>query len=407
MFETERIPNFTTPHYRGALLTAEKKLSERSMSGLKVVLGESNRQFIQNFRSERSTVYQGVAYSATTITLDQDLVKKAFAAMNGREPRLLKKEGQIGGGDPKKVVIFTFQALAPDITDHAGNSEDMLYDRVVRSLPIIARAMRNGEEAPEVVIHALGNPKGIGGQVTQELINDMKSEGFAPYGKMYQEYVTKHLPEKLDNIKVILQGVSRGAVTAALTRRYLSPAVQKVTQVLMDNPIGYHKRLTALFKGAQVGLGTVIEGEIIRRKDPLLKICNEYKEENTRNLSEYIHATEDSPEQTALKKSMANNELLKITIGGGTDIKIEENRYYMRRALFDPLSYSPRNHVKALFEKIKNSINNKVGAINSFPIQRDGKSLVGSYYGTHFYSPYRRFDRWETILNYCASIDAV
>jgi hypothetical protein len=395
--ETNESKELHTPYY-GVTLEAFSKEFPEQRAEMKTVLDEIDKQSIENFAAYKSEAMEGVSFSYTKLSITPEIMSRLsqksdpaeHLGANNFSDEMAREEEANGEEETaaKRQDYFLFCAfgLPPDGT--AFTAGDIAIDRFIRLMPRVARPMKKGEEIPEVNIYVLGAPTGFAGSVTQEWIDQVKENGLETHAKLYAEFIKKHEPEDDSNRHIVLQGVSKGAVVAEKTSKYLPEEVQKNTQRLLDNPAGDHKP-GQYIKGAEVLAGMV--GETVARvlfdKDmmqPLMKVGGPFLDK----LSEKTGIAKDDKEQSKLKLKAALAEALALIKGSPMDT--ESTRSFIRQGIGDPLSFSP----KRLYEIWKKE-DEGVG----IPMFSKGKTLEVPFKGKHFFI-YNRYNRWNKVLEY-------
>lgn len=403
-FETEanKSPELHTPYYSVTLEAFSKEFPEQRAE-LKTVLDEIDKQGLENFASYKSEEMQGVSFSYTKLAVTPELIKRLSLpeVQNGQQVAgEIAKEDE--STDEEKIsakrqdyFLFTSFGLPPD--GHAFVAGDIGIDRFIRMMPRVARPMSKGEEVPSVNIYLLGAPTGFAGSVTPQWIDQVKKEGLEAHAKLYAEFIKKHEPVKDDNRHIVLQGVSKGAVVAEKTSKYLPEEVQKDTQRLLDNPAGDHEK-GQYIKGAEVVIGMV--GETVARTlfdndimKPLMKVGGPFIDQ----LSEKTGIAKDDREQSKLKWKAVLAESLALIKGSPMDT--ESTRSFIRQGIMDPLTFSPKR-LFDIWKKERKSNQEDQGA--TFPMFAKGKTLEVPFKGEHFFI-YNAYKRWNKILEYVES----
>lgn len=413
------------------LFASQNPEIEAPVEQLKVVLGEIDDQIINNWGTYESSSYPGVSFAHTKIAITPELVAKL-----GGEMKSSKRSGS--AEEPEKVDYFLFSAIAVPPGGHPMTVQDVGIDRVIRLIPQVAHAIRDGLTPPEVNVHFLGAPSGMGGTVTPEWIDVVSREGMDAHGKLYAEFIDKVEEPRREDLKsrahdkklrIVLQGVSKGAVVADKTSSHLAPVLQEVTQRLFDNPAGHHERNFPgnIVKGVQVASGLV--GEIVRTM-PVGKDLGAAEGPFFERLNREKHIPQDSKEQQALKMKSFLTDGKTLFLGEGMDTS---RRAYVRQGLNDPLTRNKKEiqdmwrkadlvveqEKQRVVEEIeelmsKPGLNEKEvdrlgeqmkkieeNALVPQPIVQEGHVLKTRFEGKHFFF-YNRFKRWAKILNYAS-----
>lgn len=394
--ETKEPQELHTPFYKVTLDAFEKEFPEKRPE-LEVVLDEIDKQGIENFASYKSTEMPGVSFSFTKLTVTPEIISK----LSGEEVQYKNSEGVIegdiindheGAGEEnlraKKHDYFIFAGAAFPPDGHAFTPEDIAIDRFIRLMPRVARPMKAGEEAPEVNIYLLGAPTGFAGSVTQEWIDDVNKNGLETHGKLYAEFIRSHETTDPENTHIVLQGLSKGAIVAEKTTKYLPKELQENTQRILDNPAGGHKP-GQFIKGAQVVVGIGAEMAVRGLFDnemmkPLMKVGGPFIDK----LSEKTGIAKDDREQRILKRKAALIESWDLVKGSSLDT--ESARSFIRKGIEDPLTFSPKR-LYDIWEKKKEGIKT--------PMFANGQSLEMNFKGSHLMF-YNRYDRWAKVLDY-------
>ncbi|MDP2668449.1 MAG: hypothetical protein Q8P07_01265 [bacterium] len=390
--ESQEKPGLHTPYYEVTLKEFAEAHPEKA-EAMKTVLDEIDEQGIKNFDVFRSETMPGVAFSHTKLTVTPELINKLSknyaVTETGPEAKEDNAEGREEKTDAKRQDYFLFTAFAPPPDGHAFTVEDMAIDRYIRLLPRVAGALKRGEKPPEINVHLLGAPTGMGGSVNEEWIKNIKKNGLDAHAKLYSEFINGQEPPDDKDVHVVLQGVSKGAVIAEKTSKYPHEDLQKNTQRLLDNPAGEHEKGRWL-KGAQVAAG--LAGETVSRMlfDDTMKNLMKLGGLFTERLQEEKNIPKDGDEQKKLKLKAALAE--GVALLKGSPLDTENTRSFIRRGIKDPLTFTP----KRLLEVWKKGGKEK----GSFPMFQKGRSLEVPFNSPGHFFIYNRFERWNKILGY-------
>lgn len=306
-----------------------------------IIFRELDEQIVDTYESYHSETFPGVSFSHIKLNVTPELIKK----LRSTNPDAIPLPETTKPQQSKDQKWFLFTAFSPPPDGDALTVGDLGTDRFMRFLPMVARAMEAGETPPSVEIHLLGTPTGYAGSVTPEWVEDIKKDGFNTYGTLYAEYVQSNLPdnpEQLDKTRVVLQGVSKGAIVADNTYKNLPDHIKPHTQELLDNPAGNHKArpIVKYLSGLKVLNGLVGETIVRMVGDSTMKeLMKKGKTYHEALFQRKGLTMEDTPEQTKLKRSAILQEGLKLLSGSPLDT--ENNRSFIRRAVFDPLTFNP------------------------------------------------------------------
>ncbi|MDO8523121.1 MAG: hypothetical protein Q7S12_02450 [bacterium] len=391
----EKKPTLHTPNYE-VLLTEFGKKHPEKIETIRTVLDEFDEQGIKNFSIFRSEAMPGVAFSHTKLTITTELINKLSKNSAVAETEMATKkeiEGKEENTNAKRQDYFLFGAFAfPPEGGNAFGVEDLAIDRFIRLLPRVAGPIKRGEVPPEVNVHLLGAPTGFGGAVNEKWIENIEKNGLDGHAKLYAEFISRQEPADGKDVHVVLQGVSKGAIIAEKTSKYLPEELQKNTQRLLDNPAGEHKKqgVTKWLKGTQIA-GAMI-GETISRilLDSTMRNLMKFGGPFIEKLSKETGIPTDNDEQKKLKLKATMGEALALLKGSPMDT--ENTRSFIRRGIYDPLTFTP----KRLLE-IWQKDNKKNG---TFPFFQKGKSLEVPFKSPGHFFIYDRFERWNKILGY-------
>lgn len=396
-----------SPFHTPTLEAFAKAFPERKES-LEGVLNEIDRQSIGNFDvfQSKSKEYPGVSFSFTTLKITPDVIARlrrsmpVSAAKHSAQEEVSVDEvadgvsgRQISTGK-RQQDFFLFSAFDFPPGGHAFASEDMGIDRFIRALPLVANPLRRGQEPPEVTMYWFGAPSGFGGSVTPEWVEAIKKNGLQEEAKLYAEFIASREKGGEGDRRIVLQGVSKGAIVAERTRAFLPEKLRPSVQCLLDNPVGDHKPafsgelegwqiVAGLFGelGARMGL-EAIQGEGI------LKNLETHGAHFVDGLAKKTGIEKDAGEQIPLKQKAAWAELGALL--RGTELDTENTRSYIRRGTHDPLSFSLQRFVETVM-KDRPTI--------AAPILKKGKSLEVPFKGSHLF-PYNRYRRWANVLDF-------
>lgn len=401
---SEKSSDFHTPYFEVTLKEAGEALPEKKKE-LQTVLQEIDTQGLENFAVFQSKAFPGVAFSYTKLTVTPEIIRDlSTTSLSGEADPSIRTpddaaatiseentEGVEEGKSARRHDYFLFTAFAPPPDGHALTVQDMAVDRYIRLLPRVANAMSRGEPIPEVNVYLLGAPTGFGGSVTPEWIENIKKEGPDGYGKLYAEFVALHEPKGTEEAPhIVFQGVSKGAVIAERASRCLPEELQEHTQRLLDNPAGHHgdKKLFRWVKGAQAAVGLGAETMARMLLDDTMKGLMEKGKTLIDRLSEKTGILKDNETQTKLKREAAIAEGIMLVKGSSLDT--ETTRSFIRRGIYDPLTFS-----------LKNLMNIRREQRDGVPVPffGKGKTTEVPFKGHHFFL-YDRYHRWGTIFDF-------
>lgn len=358
----------------------------------RIVVEEIDRQMIENYK-----VFNGghASIPYTELVVNQDTYDRIYQTRKSNiiyKPQRIEKKlptdkmPQRQNQDKDRLVIIcTAFAAPPEGGPHT--IEDMGVDRFIRELARIARIVKQGGTSPQTTICLLGSPTAFGGRVTQEWINNLKKNGFAEYGKLGAQFIKEQLKgDKIFNKRVLLSGVSKGAVVADQISQHLPSEIRRITQRLYDAPAGFHQLLDG--EAIQLGLGLAAEFGLRKLRDPFSQQLSRHNKAFMAKLPEYTRIPEDDADQKKLKRRAIRAELW--AIAKGTPLS-EDERTFMRVGLYDPLTFGFGRIVSAFRQKEQPFNNEQRGKVSQYTTSR-----------AHFY-PTMDFKRWSTILNYCTT----
>ena len=234
--ETLEAENIKTPY---AVVFAKEAIEKHpdKKNELLAAFNEFDRQVLENLTINN---YDGVKFTSSKIEVTPDVINRiAGNTKVDAGPNVQNSEADDiqMSPDARNVSVFCFPGIQPP--GSILGIEDMAIDRFFRLLPRVARAMKAGEQVPNVEIYIMGQPNEYGGEITDEWYNDLKSTGFTAYGKLYSRFMQENLsPDQLDKTNVVMQGYSMGAATASKTYEQLPQEIREHTQQLYDNPAG-------------------------------------------------------------------------------------------------------------------------------------------------------------------------
>ncbi len=320
-----------------------------------ITLDEINRQFVGDGLFQwKSTKQPGVKILAGHLSVTPELIEK-IASLNSQSQSV---GGTTEGENESRLehyAYFVQPSFGPPPDGSAISALDMGIDRFIKEMPKIARALKHGENPPTVDIYMLGGPTALGAEVTREFVDQVKKEGFDAYGKLYAEFVQEHLPgdkETLDKTRVVLQGVSKGTVTADLTSHHLPEEIRRRTQRLFDNTAASHGRNLPTQLGRSINMGVGMGAEVAVRKyrgavrNSAFSTQKQFYEDISR-----VKGIQDSKEQKKLKGDLFFKISDFLRFGGGGEIKTiahgtpldQTQRSFSRISTPDPVNINVRN----------------------------------------------------------------
>ncbi|MBI4136772.1 hypothetical protein HY469_01805 [Candidatus Roizmanbacteria bacterium] len=385
-----------------------RKVSKLSKD-LDYVLEAIDRQMIENYSRQESLVFPGVTFPMSRVVVIPSMVR----GLSSAEPVKPAEQSSVELAEPieeetdsKRIDYFLFPAYAPPPDGGPFYVQDLGIDRVIRELPKVARALQAGEAPPEITVYFMGSPTALGGQVTEEWISEVNKNGMDTYGRLYAEYINslkarytveeseaeavqqrfKSKEKRHGNDRIVLWGVSKGAIVADKTSDHLDPKLQRITQRLLDNPSGDHKP-GETGKALQSAAGLV--GETVGRLlvDPMMQGLMKRNPSFGKYIQNKKNIQPDSNEQTKLKMQALLAESKTLFSGQPLD---SEKRSFERQGLQDPLS--------ANLEDLRTTSDNTPDARTL--LSTEGNILKSKFKGHHFFY-LDRYKRWVKILEFC------
>lgn len=418
--QTRPKPNFRIPTCDMTFSEIQRKNPEISEE-MQMILEEVERQALENFKINESTVYPGVSFSSTTISATPQIAKKI--AQLDPQSELASIDLDKLTYSPKTRMNVGFGPFAQPPEGHALGLLDMATDRFIRNLARIAQAMKKGEPIPKVEIITVGTPVGYGGTLTKEYLKDLIKDGFETNGKLFGELLNK-LTSKVDleDLSLLIQGASMGTVNADKVASHLPQALKDKTLILLDAPAGHHSpRLKDRWrlKGTQTILGFAAETGVRMASDRRLK----GQSKRTKDLYAYLAQTKNIPKDSLAQTAMKWLALGEtgIRLGWGSEIDTQHVGTTLRSGIYDPLTtrLKRRQLVEKDFGKpvITHSMKRRLTkpeihynepypiekAKVNVPFWQTGKALEIAVNTSHFWFYTKRFNRWQKIIQYCQS----
>lgn len=248
---------------------------------------------------------------------------------------------------------------------------DVGIDRTFRGLTEVA-------QDPEVSFRTdlLGSPIGFKGRVGKKFTQETVENGFESYGKLYAEYIEKVIGEMDENTRIVINGASRGAVTAEKTyhfliQRLMQAHAQKMhetkkeygleeenayrdflyhhIQGLYDEPAGVHKKDIWLpFKAANE-VGLMVEDTVRRKKFKEEFLSPEFDADERQFLAHFgTDIAEYTPEDLSRINRVVAAEAFHLALGSPQN---QEEPGHNRAPIFDPANTRPGRIIRELFRR--------------------------------------------------------
>lgn len=371
---------------------AKSKIREHDKS-LDIVFDEINKQAIENFTVNNSERFPGVSFSSIKLSVTPDLIKKINHRISASEEIPQDEK-------PRHFVYFIQPAFGRSPSGNAFSALDIGIDRFIREMPKITGALKEGGNPPTVDIFIVGSPASFGGRITPEWLEKIKQEGFEPHGKLYAEFIEKNLPkdpEELARTAIVLQGASRGVITASKTSKNLPGNIREKTQRLYDIPAGTHDRklLHQIAKGANTALGFTAEMAVRLVSDPTTWKFMATEGKFYKDMGKKKNIPEDDKEQKELKGKAFLAEAFALLKGNPLD---KSERAFVKTPEFDPVNFNLENLRRILLndlrlfwrKKFLATARGEENKVSVFPISRKA----------HFFTHKKSFKRWGKIMEY-------
>lgn len=393
-------PELAVPFIAAIRSETKNKIPGHERS-LDIVFDEINKQTIETFQVNDSERFPGVRFSSIHLSVTPELISKINPQTIDQKSNAT--EGKVEG-EMKRYAYFLQPAFGVHPGGNAHSVLDLGIDRFVREMPKVLGALRRGEKPPQIDIYLVGAPHGFGGRVTREWIDEIKKRGFEPHGELYAEFAQNHLPrnaEELGKTVIILQGVSKGAITGEETSRSLSQEIKtnaKIVQRLYDGPVGNHERnlLSQIVKSANMSVGMI--GEIAVRMAGVVvgtditgKILSQTEPQFYKEMARKLNLMPDDAEQSKLKVDCLLPEALALGRGNPLD---KSERTFIRQPEIDPSNLNVENLKRILLNDLrlfgrKKFIASENGKVFNVPTSRK----------LHFFAHKKSFNRWGQIMS--------
>lgn len=403
--ETQQKP-LEAPYVGTMRREAQEKIEGHDRS-LSLIFNEINNQAIDSFGIFNSERFPGVSFSTIHLSITPELIKKINNSQDF--PQLEENPSQT-----KDQIWFVEPAFGMGDIGNAFSALDMGIDRFIREMPKVARALKHGEKPPKVDIYIMGSPIAFGGTVTEEWGKEVGETGFDAHGKLYAEFVAKNLPQNLDDTRVVVNGPSRGSVTAERTYHFLPEEIKEHTQGLYDIPVGSHSRILPLqaVKTANMGVGMAGEFGIRILADRTSKDLGKTEALFYKQLRKIKNIPQDSKEQSGLKLKSFIAEVKALARGTPPDY---DERGFYRAPELDPTNIKLEGIINRLWgpvserrklvvNKVQRMLNSRVKEYETHPRfirDRGRKMVVSTSRKAHNFPWKKSFQRWESVLEYC------
>jgi hypothetical protein len=366
--EDQPRPELRHPFFDAVIKDSESVFPSSEQKAFEAILTDINHQAVKNFMVWRSGEYADTGFSATSIVPDRKMVKHAINPDDetaGQPSKSLEK--------PKKRIFWFIEPYFHMGKLYGGpfSMINVGTDRAFRELTQVARD-------PQLLVRAdlLGSPIGFRGGVGKRFTQEVVDDGFNAYGKLYAEYIEQVIGEMDENTRIVINGSSRGAVTAEKTYHFLIQRLmqthsQKMHEVgqeygpeeekayreflyqhiqgLYDEPAGVHKKdLWLPFKAANEA-GLMAE-DIVRRKrfkEPFLS--PEFDVDERQFLAHFgMDVAKYTPEDLSRINRVAMAEAYHLALGNPQN---QEEPGHNRLPLFDPTNTRPGRIIRELFRR--------------------------------------------------------
>lgn len=384
--------SFRVP-YCEATLQDFGRTTPDSREGMRVVLGEIDRQCVDNFSLFKSQRFPGVELSVVKLSPTKELVE---AIAGTQTPANDLQESKPLTTSKLNEQWFLFSAFAKPPDGNAFGSLDMGIDRYIQLLQKVAGRVKAREPLGEFNVYLIGSGTGFGERITPEYLEAIKNKGLPERGKLNAEIVESLLPKTpdgkfdVDNNRIVFQGVSMGTTSIDNMLPYLPAEVHANSQALLDSPAGTHRPYNVLKQG-QVLAGMVAEVAYREIFDNTAKVLNAGKKPFIDFMQSQGKTEPDSVEQAKLKNALTGTTSLKLL--AGQPINTKDNRYFIRERSHDVLTAGPVRAIRRLRNVGKAQV-----------LEDSGRSLKAVVKGPHFFQ-FRHHKRWAQILKYVKSVD--
>lgn len=342
-----------------------------------------DKQGIDNIRFFESKSFPGVIFPYTTVNVNRLVTETLGIPLT--EKVASDKELQ----EKKTYVVFQGYEVPPN--GDPFSAWDMIYDRAITSL--------SQTKSSQVEIIALGSPIGVGGKITDNWISHLQENGFSAYGKIYAELIGEldgKNPDS-DKSKYIFHGMSMGSPIADHTARNL-PELHSNIQLLLDNPAGIQGGKFSILKGLQLPLGFAAEGLFKMKTDPNVRERSNKERVFAENLKKILadkgFNLDESEGQMDLKKKVLWINVINLI--KGSELDTENVRTYIRRGLYDPLTFSINRYLlnQGLLERGLDPVTKYV------PEDKAGSKGAKefAFNSSHFVDRFR-IKRWERAIS--------
>jgi len=345
---------------------------ERKAQGLEKLLNRFFASEVENFSVFR--VEDGDAafpYTSFNVTeFARNLVGRSGEATRTSELQTATYAVEVGKKQKKPQVKkhFIFPSVVALQNGNPFTFVEVAMSQFMKDLPNVVGDIRQGKEPDQIEIYTCGSPTNWWGEVSPNWLEGLKEKGFAQYGQAYSRFVESKLPKEPDEkarTSVTFYGWSMGANMSVATADNLlgsgtlaqygekdKDSKSPRLQLLLDNPVGFHKSLVRLGQIPVGFLGEAVYQYIFHRTaaKPALEEKG-FLESLDPKLRERGLITKMDKEQKKLKKKALITTLVKLVKGQPP----EEVRpqVFVRSGLADPVGTYPSRYLKVHEQEVQ------------------------------------------------------
>ncbi len=365
--ESEKLDSapLRSPYFWAALNEMKKKHPEQ-VDTVRGILEKTDQQGVDNLAIFHPHNDPNLSFPYTKVSVNEITARKGV--------------DQDSSAPKPKLIYMIFTGFAYPPAGHPFTPWDIVYDRVINSIPSTFVWDK------DVEVYSVGYPQGLGGKVTEQWVKAVE-DGVEPYGKLYGEFIDTVLAANDPDTKAILQGMSFSSSLLGLAFSNLTKEQQSRVRLLLDNPVADHGPVD--IKELQIPLAFAAETSFRSIYDPRIESAIEAEQiffgKYQQVLTQKGIDWQDNKQQASLKKEVARADLLHMMKGVPMDT--ENIRAFIRRGIIDPLSFPSKGFIKSLDKEGRNNV----------IATSKGKTLEFAIGATHWINRYR-VDKWSRVL---------
>ncbi len=242
-------------------------------------------------------------------------------------------------GQEHKFVFFP--GVGGNLTDQISTAFDIMTERIAQS---------QTQPIPPADFYFIGHPTGPGGEISQNWLDGLRSNGLSQYNEAHADLLRHVLPQDTEGKNIFYYGTSMGTYAAIQASEMLTEWQGKNANILKNPPGSYERERSSLGEKLQLVVGYGIENALrrIRQFAKNTKDLSQRDQEFLTSIAPILKdrgiSLEEDEEQRKLKRQGRLEELL--ILAKKPVLPKTTTPTTIEQGVWDLISFSPKDAIR-------------------------------------------------------------